>query len=381
VLAPRLDYRSGRPLPGWQRHDREASYPVIRVRRLRTNLAPRCHGLTTRALAWLDDAALRAALTLRLAWLILHRGIGAVCIGELHANGWILALLRLFPWVVRAVYVHGEEIANRNDYDKDGSRRRCALLAAAQRIVVVSAFTETLVRAHLGEAAKPRLVLIENGVDTARFRARARDPALLARYGLQGCFVFVSVCRLLETKGIDQAIRAFRQVAPRHHDVRFLVVGGGADQTRLAAIAAQCGVADKVVFAGVVANSELTAHCALGDVFAMPNRSLPNGDTEGFGLVFLEANACGVPVIAGDEGGSRDAVRHGESGLRVDGRSVAAIAAAMLDLYDSQPTRDRLRTGGLVRAAASSWGDKASQFVAALAASPGSISLAAKAAP
>ena len=280
-------------------------------------------------------------------------------------------MLRIcFPWLIRAVYVHGEEITTVDDYDPGRDRRRRALLAA-HYVIVVSRFTAEEVVDLIGEAGRRRIRLIQNGVDAARFRPARRAADLLALHRLQNSFVFVSVCRLLEKKGIDHSIRAFAEVAAQYPDSRYLVVGEGPYRPALEAIAADCGVADKVVFAGAVADDELVDHYVLGDVFVMPNRRLANGDTEGFGLVFLEANACGLPVIAGSDGGSIDAVQHGVTGLLVDGHSVAAITAAMLDLRRDTALRERLRAGGITAAAAAAWGHKARAFVAIFAPATG----------
>jgi phosphatidylinositol alpha-1,6-mannosyltransferase len=279
------------------------------------------------------------------------------------ASAWVLGALRLLPWVTRAVYVHGEEITTQDDYDVRLERRRRALLAA-HHVVVVSRFTAGVVAELLGEAGRGRIRLIENGVDISRFRPLPRSPDLVALYGLGGCFVFVSVCRLLEKKGIDQAIRAFVRVVEAFPDSRYLVVGDGPYRGALEALAASCGVAEKVTFAGAVAEDDLVDHYVLGDVFVMPNRRLPNGDTEGFGLVFLEANACGLPVIAGSDGGAIDAVRHGVNGLLVDGHAVDAIADAMLELRRDPELRARLREGGMAAAAAADWRHKAQAFLA-----------------
>jgi phosphatidylinositol alpha-1,6-mannosyltransferase len=121
---------------------------------------------------------------------------------------------------------------------------------------------------------------------------------------------------------------------------------------------------DQVVFVGQVADDELADHYRLGDVFIMPNRELPNGDTEGFGLVFLEANSCGLPVIAGRDGGSTDAVQDGGNGLVVNGHSVDDIAAAMLRLKEDPDLRARLRAQGLMVAARAGWAEKARAFLA-----------------
>ena len=124
-------------------------------------------------------------------------------------------------------------------------------------------------------------------------------------------------------------------------------------------------MAGGVVFAGDVTEAELVTHYCLGDVFLMPNRALANGDTEGFGLVFLEANGCGLPVIAGRDGGTRDAVQDGVNGLVVDGQSVAAIAAAMLALIGDAALRARLARQGREVAAAADWSGRAATFLTA----------------
>ena len=363
VLAPRVSYQDGLVLIGWREHDRLAPYRVIRLDLLRTVLLEPAPRLLRPLRFRLRDAAIRVRVLATLLRSLLFGDVRAVCIGELVASAWVLGVLRLLPWVTRAVYVHGEEITTRDDYDTRRERRRRALLAA-HHIVVVSRFTANTVAELLGEAGRGRIRLIENGVDISRFHPRPRPPDLVALYGHDRKFVFVSVCRLLEKKGVDQAIRAFARVVAEYPDSRFLIVGDGPYRATLEGIAAGCGVADKVAFAGAVADDELVEHYALGDVFVMPNRRLPNGDTEGFGLVFLEANACGLPVIAGSDGGSIDAVRDGINGLLVDGHSVDAIAEAMLALRRDPLLYDRLRAGGLDAAAAADWRHKARAFVA-----------------
>ena len=287
-----------------------------------------------------------------------------VCVGELLASGWIIAFCRWLPQVRSVAYVHGEEITTEDGYDQGHLRARAALLDA-DGIIVVSRFTHRAVTHLLGqEAGGDKIRLIENGVDAARFHNVGRRPDLLALYGLEGCKVFVSVCRLLEKKGIDNAIRAFATLANDGQPCRYLIVGTGPYEDNLRAIAAQCLVADRVVFAGDVTDEDLVAHYSLGDVFVMPNRELPNGDTEGFGLVFLEANSCGLPVIAGRDGGSQDAVQHDVNGLVVDGTSIAAIAQAMRSFLEDSALYARLRAGAVMVSQAAGWQRKAATFVA-----------------
>jgi phosphatidyl-myo-inositol dimannoside synthase len=360
VLAPRISYADGLPLIGWREHDRRAPFRVHRLPLLRTTMDAR-HGPFRNVVFVARDVVIRCRLVWSVLRMLARKRPLAVCVGELLASGWLLRLLRYIPGVRTLAYVHGEEITTDDPYDP--ARRRCRqALRAADGIIVVSRFTEAAVLAMLGTAASSKVRLIENGVDTARFVPGPRRADLVARFGLEGCFVFVSVCRLLEKKGIDLALRAL--AALDDAGCRFLVVGTGPYEGTLRALAAELGIAGQVAFAGQVVETDLADCYQLGDVFVMPNRSLPNGDTEGFGLVFLEANGCGLPVIAGRDGGSTDAVHDGVNGLVVDGGSVAAITAAMRRLREDGALRARLREGGLTMATRAGWEEKARAFLA-----------------
>jgi phosphatidylinositol alpha-1,6-mannosyltransferase len=236
-------------------------------------------------------------------------------------------------------------------------------LRGADAIIVVSRFTYDVVIQMIGASAAEKVTLIQNGVNPTLFAQGPKRPDIMKRYGLEDSFVFVSVCRLLEKKGIDNALRAFASIAADEPKSRFLIVGTGPYQEELEALTASLGLADRVTFAGLVSGEDLADYYRVGNVFVMPNRKLENGDTEGFGLVFLEANSCGLPVIAGCDGGSTDAVQHQVNGLVVDGRSVPGIAAAMRSLRDDAALWDRLHNGALEVAGRSGWADKANTFL------------------
>ena len=362
VLAPKVAYADGLPTIGWREHDRRASYRIDRLHLLRTSMprtVPRGLG---KLVFVLRDAALRFSVAAHIVGTILADGVRTVCIGELSASGWIAHMLAPFPGVRTVTYVHGEEITTEDFYDKDHARLHRALMRT-DAIVVVSRFTQRAVAELLGGQAFAKTVLIENGVDNARFTPGAKADDLLELYGLRGRFVFVSVCRLLEKKGVDHALRAFAQMRETAPECRFLVVGTGPYRAVLDAMVAELDLAGHVVFAGQVADADLADHYRLGDVFVMPNRELPDGDTEGFGLVFLEANGCGLPVIAGCDGGSTDAVTDGVNGLVVDGHSVAAIADAMRRLVENEALRGTLARQGLQVAQAAGWEGKTSSFL------------------
>jgi phosphatidylinositol alpha-1,6-mannosyltransferase len=136
-------------------------------------------------------------------------------------------------------------------------------------------------------------------------------------------------------KGQDLLVEAWPAVLARHPDARLLLVGGGPLEGQLRRAVADRGLGASVVLTGGVAAADLPAHYAAGDVFAMPCRTRRAGlDVEGLGMVYLEAAACGLPVVAGTSGGAPETVREGVTGHVVDPRSPAAVAAAVNRLLD-----------------------------------------------
>lgn len=185
----------------------------------------------------------------------------------------------------------------------------------------------------LSPAAAARMVRLAPGVDVAAFRPGVGRDDVRARLGLAGRPVVVCVSRLVPRKGQDTLIRAWPTVRRRVADAALLLVGDGPYEGRLRRLARSCDVDDGVTFAGAVDGDGLPGYYAAGDVFAMPCRTRRAGlDVEGLGVVYLEASAAGLPVIAGDSGGAPDAVLDGESGYVVPGRSVGAVADRVAEL-------------------------------------------------
>ncbi|MBO4275434.1 glycosyltransferase family 4 protein [Microbispora triticiradicis] len=187
----------------------------------------------------------------------------------------------------------------------------------------------------------PRLVRLAPGVDTGAFRPGAGGERVRAALGLGDRPVVVCVSRLVPRKGQDVLLRAWPHVLRRVPGAVLLLVGGGPSRRSLERAVAGAGPRGSVVITGSVPWADLPAHYDAGDVFAMPCRSRFGGlDAEGLGIVYLEASATGLPVVAGSSGGAPDAVLHGETGLVVDGRSHTAVAGAVCDLL-TDPARAR----------------------------------------
>jgi glycosyltransferase involved in cell wall biosynthesis len=222
------------------------------------------------------------------------------------------------PYVLVAHGIDAWRITN-------ASRRRA--LQKANLTLAVSQYTRDRL-IHEAGLDSDRVKILPNTFDAERFAIAPKPPQLLRKYGLrQDTPVILTVCRLAETecyKGYDQIIKAMPEIMRFVPNARYLLVGKGPDRPRIEKLIAELGVQDAVILAGFVPDEELADHYNLCDVFAMPSRG------EGFGIVYLEALACGKPVLAGNKDGSRDALADGELGLLVDPDDTAEIATEII---------------------------------------------------
>jgi phosphatidyl-myo-inositol dimannoside synthase len=214
-------------------------------------------------------------------------------------------------------------------------------LRAADRIWTISRYSRDRM-CEANRVGADRVDFLYCAVDGETFRPGEKSPELVKRYQLAGHKVLLTVARLWSGdpyKGVDVTIRALPEIARAQPTVKYLVVGRGDDQPRLARLAEDLGVADRVIFAGFVPTIELPQHYHLADGYVMPSQ-------EGFGIVYLEAMACGVPVIAGDADGSADPLQDGRLGWQVAHRDSEAVAAACVALLGGA---DRRCDGGWLR--------------------------------
>jgi phosphatidylinositol alpha-1,6-mannosyltransferase len=200
----------------------------------------------------------------------------------------------------------------------------------------VVTFVSRYTRARFASAFGPGAALehLPPGVDTDRFRPdSASRGELRARHRLGQRPTVVCLSRLVPRKGQDMLIRALPSIRGRVDGAALVIAGGGPYLAALRRLAERHGVSEHVTFTGGIPADELPAYHAMADVFAMPCRTRGAGlDVEGLGIVFLEASATGVPVIAGCSGGAPETVRHNKTGLVVDGRSVNQVADAVTEM-------------------------------------------------
>jgi phosphatidylinositol alpha-1,6-mannosyltransferase len=263
-------------------------------------------------------------------------------------GGWLLGRLARVPYVV---YAQGEELSGPLTGGRLGQARfrlTRAVLRGAAAVVCISRFTRDLVARDYG-IPEARLPLFLPTVDPAEASLEPGTGDAARRALGAGGPLLLMVGRLAQRrKGFDRAIEALPAILARHPAARLVIAGPG-DQRELRAAAEAAGVAGAVVFAGEVERARLMALYAACDLFLLPTRTMADGDTEGFGVVFLEANLHGKAVVAGRTGGTADAVVDGQTGLLVDGGDAAAVAAAVTRLLDDPGLAARLGRQGRER--------------------------------
>lgn len=210
-------------------------------------------------------------------------------------------------------------------------------------VTYISDYTRARITPALGD--QPEYVALPSGVDTEYFQPAtpSERERTRARFELGDVPVIVCVSRLVRRKGQDQLIRCLPEIRRRHPGSRLVIVGEGPGRSRLEHLAATCGVTDAVLFTGPVTRDDMRDLLAAADVAAIPARTRLGGlDVEGLGIVFLEAQATGVPVIVGDSGGAPETLIDGSTGFVINGRSRKQLVDSVDKLLSNAELRTRM---------------------------------------
>jgi phosphatidylinositol alpha-1,6-mannosyltransferase len=276
-----------------------------------------------------------------------------VCFGAAFPLGLMARRLTRETGVRCVGFTHGVEVA----VSSVPLARRLMTRVAADLRLLTAVSRWSAARVERGARGRCPVELLPSGVSANVYHPGVDGSAVRERHGLGDDPVCVCVSRLVPRKGQDKLIEAWSQVVARVPAARLLIVGPGPYRGKLDRMAAASPVADRIHFTGEVHWEELPAHYAAGDVFAMPCRTRWLGmDLEALGVVFLEASAAGLPVVAGRSGGSPETVVEGQTGMVVDSRRAAAVGAAVADLLADLPRARAMGEAGRRRVEAEfSW--------------------------
>lgn len=271
--------------------------------------------------------------------------------GNIRASGyaaWWAARRAGIPYLL---YVNGGDLLREKKKAGSLTRRLGArsIFASSSAIVATSRWVADLsaeVMDIVGVRNRPPIRAFDLGTDPVFFHPQADTGGLRARWNVGSSPLLLTVARLMRHKGQDVGIQALARLSPEFPDVHYVIVGEGPEESRLRSIATTLGVADRVVFAGVLGDDELPEAYATATIYLGPSRVEREIDVEGFGISFIEAAACGTPSVAGDSGGVRSAVRDGETGIVVDPEDVDAVAGALAMLLRDDALRHRMSSAG-----------------------------------
>jgi phosphatidylinositol alpha-1,6-mannosyltransferase len=277
----------------------------------------------------------------RLGQLIQQERVGMLHCARPLPEGFIAWLMKVRHGIPYACYVHGEELTCASS-SRELRWMLTRVLRAASFIIANSHNTERILRRRLDLPAG-QIRVLHPGVDTDRFRPAAPDAQVRSRFGWGDRPVLLSVGRLQKRKGHDQVIRALSAIRAAVPDVLYAIIGDGEEREPLTRLVAEHdGLGDCVQFLGELDDAAMIQCYQQCDLFVLANRQIGE-DIEGFGMVLLEAQACGKPVLAGASGGTAETMRIPETGRVVPCDHPAEIAGAIRALLAD---RDRLARMG-----------------------------------
>jgi len=282
------------------------------------------------------------------AWMVAFRGVREIHAGQILSCGPVGWFFQRVFGIPCCLWVYGGETTDVYRRSRMEEWLVTTLLRSAARIVTNSpAVTKEFLDFGI---PRERIIEIIPAVDGAVFTPGSRPAALEKRFGLAEKTVLLTVARLTPRKGHDLVLKAL-DLLRTHGNLHYVIVGSGEDRGRLEGIVADLGLDGRVIFAGHVADSELPDYYRLCDIYAMPNRDIVGStdSMEGFGISFIEANACGKPSIAGRAGGTAAAVVDGVTGYLVDPDKPEELAERIAGLLDEPQLARQLGANGRER--------------------------------
>ena len=271
---------------------------------------------------------------------IKEKNIDHVIVGQIWPLGWITYLISKTFKIQYSIILHGTIFSSAIQQ----RRKRPILkkvLKKADKVICANSFTAKSVSTYINKKEKVHIVNPGIEIEDKTENKESRIQQIKTDIGLENKYILLSVGRLVKRKGFDNVIKSLPEAIKKVPNLIYVVIGSGEDEKRLRALVEEMDLDNKVLFLNNVNDDDKQAWYDLCDCFIMPSRVI-EGDYEGFGIVYLEANLAGKPVIAGKSGGVQDVVKDGLNGLLVDSESVDEIKETIVKLAQDKNLRNRL---------------------------------------
>ena len=334
-------------IPGWQEFDRRASTYNFRIERWRKPLK-----------SWkIKELPKGVYPFLQALWHALWERPSIVHAGDIYPQGLIAMVLKAILGIPYVIYCHGEELVQTDRY-RYVPRVRNQIYLHADALIANGEFS----RGQLLRVGVPaeRIHKITPGVDAERFSRPQSIGKIEAFDGLQNKVILLTVGRLIPRKGHQLVLQAISQLASEIPNLHYVIAGTGPEEAHLRRLVDELALTNRVTFAGYVPEGDLPSFYAACDLMVMPNRQEADDDIEGFGMVFLEANAAGKPVVGGKSGGAAEAVLDGVTGLLIKPNDEADLVRVLRTLLIDPQLREAMGRAGARRARDEfAWKDRA----------------------
>lgn len=360
VLTSSKDYTTGEEVPGFRDFDQKAPYKITRVSKTRPDIGNAQKSLLHKVCSFLESRRIKRQLVRTVLEVCAREKIDIICIGAAEAFTWLPAALARQSQIPLVYYTHGEEFSQRAHSVKADRQRQIAI-KAANGVVAVSSFTRDLLINRYGSVPETTR-LINNGVDFAAFATPVPKTLGIERADIASLTV-IATGRMVARKGFDMLIEAWPLVLSQIENVKLMLAGTGPVFELLRDRIEELGLGHSVEQMGYVSHEILVELYQSADLFVMPNRTMEDGDTEGFGLVFLEAAAAGATSVGGRAGGATDAILDGETGLLVDGNNHEDIAHAIVSLLSDDARRNEMAIAANKNAELNDWSRKVDELL------------------
>lgn len=318
--------------PGWKEFDKVQNFKIYRV-----------------DLSESENLRKLRLQQLKPVFLLLKKGfeiirredIKVLHCGEPLPTGFVGYLLSKISGIPYLIYIHDEPFGSESRYQPKIKKFLCK---SADKIICACSFSKQ--RLLDEDFNTEHLSVVTPGVDLNMFKPK-NDKQILRKHSVSGKKILLTVGRIEEHKGHDYVIKSLPKVLEKIPNLIYMIAGKGGFEIELKYLVKKMKLSKYVKFLGYVRDKELPLYYAASDLFILLNRPIANEEKEGFGMVFLEASACGTPVIGGKRGGTKDSIIDNVTGFRIDPKNVELISKTIIKILSDEKLRKRMAREGI----------------------------------